>query len=267
MTKDFRILCSDLCTDDFLGSFSFSDLLIFLGFALVKNTTVSNFFKSRGYRCDNLEDFFYRMIFFENQNFELTVQRVLYFALASLKNMGWTKEDEENHALDYTIDDICSLFDYPEGSEHIICYTPRTKEEKGVERLQNYRLEKYFDKYKFFLNPWSKVKLDIYPELFDNKFALLRNGKFKNHLITGNREENDDMSLRIWTDNIFVEEKQYKFTFGSREEMENFLLENKVVIDSCLDNDFFSDEKSHISAFREQFDNQDFFELRNFKPF
>ncbi|MDR1426015.1 MAG: hypothetical protein LBI70_03430 [Rickettsiales bacterium] len=268
---NFETFHSDLCTDDFFRNLSFYEILLSLKIYMAKDVTViANFLREQGYRFDNLENFIYRMAFFEDEDFRLATDRATYLALVSLKHLGWTREQEIDFTLSEAVDWICDIFDYPNDTWNMIYnyYTPRKKEDEGIERLQNYKLEKYLDEYKRYLDIWSEVKLDKCFELFDNKFALIRNGKYRHHLITGEKKGDNDMSLRIWTDNIFIEEKQYKFTFGSREKMENFIIENKVVIDSCLDNDFFSDEKSYISVFREQFDNQDLFEhTLFFNPF
>jgi hypothetical protein len=231
--------------------------------------TIDNFLRKQGYKFDNLEGFIYRMAFLENENFWLAIERVTYFALVSLKRLGWTIEQEKDHTLSYAIDWICNFFfPYTKETECLMYYTSETKEEEGVERIQNYRLEKYLDKHKHCLDSWNKVRLDKCHELFNSKFALVRYGKYKNHTITGEEHNDNGMTLCLWTNNIFVEEKQYKFTFESREKMENFIIENKVVFDSCLSDDFFLDEKSYISAFREQFDNQDLFERYYFfNPF
>jgi hypothetical protein len=229
---------------------------------------VDNFLRGQGYRFDNLENFIYRMAFFEDEDFGLAMRRILYLCLVSLKNMGWTREDEKDHNLDYTIAYICDFFDYPEETRFMMYYTAKTKEEENIERIQNYRLEKYLDEYKHYLDIWSEVKLDKCSELFDDKFALIRNGKFRHYLITGKKNNDNDMSLRIWTDKIFAEEKEYEFNFRSDEELKKFLVDNGVVFDSFISNDFFSDEKSYISVFREQFDNQDLFEhTLFFNPF
>jgi hypothetical protein len=231
--------------------------------------TIDNFLRKHGYRFDNLENFIYKMAFLENEDFVLAVHRTTYLALVSLKHLGWTTEEEEDHTLSYAIGWICDFFSpYTKETECLMYYTSKTKEEEDVERIQNYRLEKYLGEYRYYLDVWSGIKLDKYSELFDDKFALIRNGKFKHHLIVGKRDSDYSMSLHIWTDDIFTKEERYEFTFKNDKELEEFLLENKVVIDSCLSNDFFLDEKSYISAFREQFDNQDLFEhTLFFNPF
>jgi hypothetical protein len=234
------------------------------------------------------------MALLENEDFDLIIGRTLYLTLRNLKSMGLTREednvvDDGGWDLGDALYEICILFGEPDGTENITEYGPNseanivtskkwfrtedstrlevTEMEYNQEWTQSGALDKYLDKYKSYLNFWSEVRLDNYSELFDNKFALIRNGKFKHHLIAGKKNSDEDMSLKIWTDKICGEEKQYEFNFGSREEIENFLGENKIVIDSLLSNDFFLDEKVYITAFKEQFSSRDFFDLRNFSPF
>jgi hypothetical protein len=252
---------------------------------MIKDVSIDNFLRGCNYKYNNLEDFLYRMIFFEDEDLELAVNRTFYLSLLSLKNIGWTREDEENRSLMVAVDDICNYFLYPEGAEYIShiwalpmdyrewikdepedkypqfdddIYRYMSKYGRGPEPqkwTQSGSLEEYFKKYRYLLEYWDNVRLDIYPELFDNRFALIKNGKFKHHLITGKKEDNGTMSLKIWTDKIFVEEKQYEFNFGSREELEKFLVDNGIVIDSSISNDFFLDEEPYLSKFRYKFDN------------
>jgi hypothetical protein len=256
--------------------------LLSLRIDLAKKMAVGNFLRERGYKCGNLEDFLYRMILFENEDFNLSIRRTLHLVLLGLKSIGWTKEDEENSCLSYIIDDICSFFRYPEGTEKMMYYYTFhgtiygdwaevnyvcEKKEESAKWTQSGELEKYLNRYRNCLNLWNEVKLDKYQELFDNKFALIRNGKYRHHLITGERKDDNGISLRIWTDKIFTREKEYKFNFRSDEELKKFLVDNGMVFDSFISNDFFLDEKSYILNFREGFDSQDLLEGYDFNPF
>jgi hypothetical protein len=109
-----------LSTDNLLGSLSFSELLFSLWVSSLEGTgVVGDFLRRQGYRCDSLEDLMHRMISLENEDFELATNRVLYLSLLSLKNIGWTREDEESRNLSDTVDYLCSTFPYLKGAEYI----------------------------------------------------------------------------------------------------------------------------------------------------
>jgi hypothetical protein len=193
---------------------------------------------------------------------------VVYGRCLILKTVGWAKDDLGDNSLSEALYlcDICGSFHYPEEADDLISmWSSPKKNEEGIRCIKwtpSGSLDRYLDEYKYLLNCWDEVILDNYLELFDNKFALIRNGKYRHHLIAGERKDDNDISLRIWTDKIFTREKEYKFNFRSDEELKKFLVDNQIVIDSCLSNDFFLYEKLYISACREQFDNQDLFYYR-----
>ncbi|MDR1426050.1 MAG: hypothetical protein LBI70_03640, partial [Rickettsiales bacterium] len=88
---NLKTLHSDLCTDDFFSSLSFYEILLSLKIHMARDImAVNNFLRGRGYRFDNLENFIYRMAFFENENFGLALKRITYLSLISLKHLGWT---------------------------------------------------------------------------------------------------------------------------------------------------------------------------------
>jgi hypothetical protein len=253
----YRDLQRRLATDNFFKSLSFSEILLSLEtFSIGDIWNVGNFFRKQDYVYESLEYFLHRMSFFENEDFELAIQRGLYLSLLSLKNVGWPREYEENNGLGKALYDICDSFHYPEGADDLIyMWSSPMKNEEGIRCIKwtpSGSLDRYLDEYKYLLNCWDEVILDNYLELFDSKFALIRNGKFRHHLITGQRKDDNEMSLRIWTEKIFVEEKQHEFSFRSDEELKKFLVDNKVVFDSFISNDFFLDEKP-VSEFREEF--------------
>ncbi|MDR1425823.1 MAG: hypothetical protein LBI70_02415, partial [Rickettsiales bacterium] len=74
---DICNLCKNLCTDNFFDSLSFSEMLIFLKNSVAEKVDVGNFLQKLGYSCGDLENFLYRMIFFENEDFEFAMQRAL----------------------------------------------------------------------------------------------------------------------------------------------------------------------------------------------
>jgi hypothetical protein len=199
----------------------------------------------------------YRMLFFENEDFDLSRERALYVSLLSLKTVGWTEEDLKNHNLSDILYDLCDSFYYPEGSDDMIYFNSfPMRDKRGLRRIRwtpDGSLERYLNEYRYLLNYWDEVILDNYLELFDNKFALIRNGKYKHHLITGKKNSDSDMSLCIWTEKIFVEEKQHEFSFRNNDELKKFLLDNRIVFDSFISNDFFLDEKSYILKYRKKF--------------
>jgi hypothetical protein len=266
-----RDLYYGLCTDDFFNNLSFSEMLLSQRRWVADETAMNNFLRGRGFSCDSVEDFMYRMLFLENEDFDFSRHRALYVSLLSLKTVGWTDEDLKDHSLSDALYDLCDSFYYPEGADDMIYFDAfPMRDERGIRCVQwtpDGSLERYLDEYRYLLDCWNEVKLDEYPKLFSGKFALIKNGKFRHHLIAGENKNGGGMSLRIWSGGIFAEEREYRFSFGNNEELEEFLRNNGVVFDSLISDDFFSDEKPYISKSRERFDNEDLIYLYDYSKF
>jgi hypothetical protein len=215
-----------------------------------------DYLRKHGYKYDNLEDFLYKMSFFESEECELITKRTLYLSLMNLKNINYSNDEELGYAIDY----MCEFFNYPEETRGLIYYMPKTKEQNGKWVARD-RLEEYLDKHRQCLNLWDNANgIDNHSELLNDRFALIKNGSFKSCLITIERNQ-QNFSLHIWSDNIFTTLKQLRINFNKMSEIGSFLEDNTIITCSSLSDEYFLNEEFYITDFKRKFNGHFNFEV------
>jgi hypothetical protein len=235
---------------------------------MIACTAASEFLRRRNYRCGDMEHFLYKMSLFENEDFDLLPGRTLYIGLLTLKAVGFGGKNVKEDDLIDEVYDICDFFNFADETSRLIYPIVEPGKEEHAMLTLDEALEEYLNKNRYYLDPWGGTGSEGYSELFDNKFALLVDGKFKHHLIGGEKKYGESVSLRLWSGDVFNEQKEFEFNFGNRGDMENFIRENKMVISQPLSKNYFLSEESYIATFRRKFDDNYLFKGDcSFDPF
>lgn len=227
-------------------NFSFSELLFSFKSGIFSKIFLERYFNKKSY-LGNIEDNLYKMSFFEDENSSIIFKRSLYLHLKRLFDI--CKNEEK---LKYEIDYVCEYFKYPKEIKNLIYYMPYERKENDNKKwILSDRLSDYLNEYKEILKLPDYNMLDRLKELYNNNFALISSGNYKNFFISCNK--NNEISLDIWPSYIIQNKSSYKLDFDNVNELINFINDNNINIYKCINNDFFMEEEKYIYDFKEIF--------------
>ena len=231
------------------NNFTYSEILLSLKIGIINDVFLKNFFYNRNY-FGNLENTLYRMSFFEQEDKDILFKKTLYLYLNYLY-----KSCKNEEKLKYSVDYICSFFQYPNEIKHLIYYIPFEKKVINHKKdwvLRN-ELFNYLNKYKILLrlpnyNIFNKIK-----ELCNDSFALISSGKYKDFLFSCIKEINNKFLVNIWPDSVIQNKILYKFNFNGINDLITFTKDNNISIYKCISNNFFMDEEKYLLDFKIDF--------------
>jgi hypothetical protein len=231
---------------------SFTEMLFSIKIAIAEKAFIDNYLKQNGYKYEDVESFLYKMSFFEKEDLSLVKNRTLYLYLNKLKESNFD-ETELCHCVDW----VCDFFKYPQETKGLIYYMPPDPNRLGQENVEKWTiygaLSRYLERYKSCMDTTS-ADINPYNQLFEDKFALVKNGEYKSCFITGGIKESVNMKyLHIWSDNMLVNPVKFEICFKKDKDIRKFMTDKEISLFPSVDYNYFLDEDAYISNFKKEF--------------